>query len=353
MEHPRSQDEELRESPPLKPVHSRGYLPHWEAGMVAQAITFRLADALPQSLLESWRAELERLTTQQGMTQRRQSIETALDQGIGACHLRRPEIAQLAENALLYFDGARYKLHAWTIMPNHVHVLIVPLHGNSLSSIVHSWKSFTAKEANKRLGLSGAFWQEEYFDRMIRDEIHWRYAITYIEQNPVKAGLCSQAEDWPFGSASLGARASRPHFVDEVEDVRAEPTRGPSLGARASRPHFVEDEAEEDRAERHLVRDELRAGRPRSQGGKAEEDREERDAHPQELRAGRPRSQGGMAEEDREERDAHPQELRAGRPRSQSQDLGAYFAEIDPVVGWRLSEYGLIRPYVPQAKDYH
>ena len=264
--------------------------------MVAQAITFRLADALPQTLLESWRAELERLPTQQGSTQRRQAIEAALDQGIGACHLRQPEIAQLAEDALLYFNGTRYKLHTWTIMPNHVHVLIVPLHGNSLSSIVHSWKSFTAKEANKRLGLSGAFWQEEYFDRMIRDEVHWRYAIAYIEQNPVKAGLCSQAEDWPFGSASLGARASRPHFDDKAEDVSLELNGGLSLGARASRPHF-DDKAEVDPPELNPLHQEMRAGRPRSQGGKAEVDPLELNPLHQEMRAGRPRSQGGKAEE--------------------------------------------------------
>ncbi|MHB1560544.1 MAG: REP-associated tyrosine transposase, partial [Isosphaeraceae bacterium] len=196
-----------RASRPPKTIHSRGYLPHWEVGARPQAITFRLADSLPQSLLESWKAELDRLPAEQSAKRRRQAIEAALDQGIGACHLRRPEIARLVEDALLHFDGTRYDLQAWTIMPNHVHALIVPLHGNSLSSIVHSWKSFTAKQANARLGLSGQFWQEEYFDRMIRDEDHWYNTVAYIEENPVKAGLCARAEEWPFGSACRGGEA--------------------------------------------------------------------------------------------------------------------------------------------------
>ena len=86
-------------------------------------------------------------------------------------------------------------------MPNHVHVLFTPLHDKSLSAILHSWKSFTAKQANRILGTTGAFWQEEYFDRLIRDEGHFLATIGYIDENPVKAGLCKGPQDWPFGSA--------------------------------------------------------------------------------------------------------------------------------------------------------
>ena len=73
------------------------------------------------------------------------------------------------ENALLFFDGARYAIHAWVVMPNHIHVLFTPTPGWSLSDILSSWKSFTAKEANKVLLRSGQFWHEDYFDRFIRD----------------------------------------------------------------------------------------------------------------------------------------------------------------------------------------
>ncbi len=87
-------------------------------------------------------------------------------------------------------------------MPNHVHVLITPFEGFTLSVILHSWKSYTAKKANRLLHRRGQFWQEEYFDRYIRTEEHYRRAIEYIELNPVMAGLCKKKEDWPFSSAA-------------------------------------------------------------------------------------------------------------------------------------------------------
>ena len=108
----------------------------------------------------------------------------------------------MTERALLHFDEARYRLHAWVVMPNHVHVLITPFEGFTLSTILHSWKSYTAKEANRLLHRNGQFWQEEYFDRYIRTEEHYRRAVEYIESNPVMAGLCKKKEDWPFGSAA-------------------------------------------------------------------------------------------------------------------------------------------------------
>lgn len=107
----------------------------------------------------------------------------------------------MVEDALLHFDGERYRLLAWVIMPNHVHVLAETLPVYRLGDIVHSWKSFTAKEANRILGRMGPLWQEEYFDRFIRDDDHLRETIRYIEQNPVAGGLAAKAEDWPFGSA--------------------------------------------------------------------------------------------------------------------------------------------------------
>ena len=186
-------------------IFHRTYLPHFEAGEVPQFITFRLHDSLPQELLDQWEEELQHLSDEtEKERQRRQRIEEALDRGHGACHLRNPEIARIIEEAFLHFDGTRYRLHAWVVMPNHVHVLITPLYGNSLSSIVHSWKSFTAKEANKLLGRAGPFWQSDYFDRFIRNEEHWQRVIAYIHENPVRAGLCATPEEWPYSSASQG-----------------------------------------------------------------------------------------------------------------------------------------------------
>jgi putative DNA methylase len=132
----------------------------------------------------------------------RARTEEYLNAGYGACYLRDPRIAHLVETALLHFDGDRYRMIAWVIMPNHVHVLIEVFEVYALCDIVHSWKSYTAKEANRILGRTGHFWFREYFDRYIRDERHFANAIQYIHNNPINAGLVDSAEDWPFSSAS-------------------------------------------------------------------------------------------------------------------------------------------------------
>ncbi len=115
--------------------------------------------------------------------------------------MRDARVAALVEGALLFFDGQRYRLHAWVVMPNHVHVLFTPLDAWTLSSIVGSWKSFTAKEAGRLLKRRGRFWQEDYFDRFMRNGRHFARAKDYIESNPVVAGLCLAKQDWKFGSA--------------------------------------------------------------------------------------------------------------------------------------------------------
>ncbi len=181
--------------------HSRGYLPHWEAGEIPQSITFRLADSLPSTVLERWKNELSQLSDDGAAAKRRMRIEHALDSGHGSSSLADPRIAELVEYSLLYSNGDRYRLHAWTIMPNHVHVLATPLGRHSLSEILQVWKSFTARKANEILARSGTFWAPEYFDRAIRDEAHYANAAAYIAMNPVKAGLCGRPEDWRFSSA--------------------------------------------------------------------------------------------------------------------------------------------------------
>ena len=92
------------------------------------------------------------------------------------------------------------ELGAFVIMPNHVHVMIETRMGFPLQEILHSWKSFTANQANKLLGRSGEFWQREYFDRYIRNAEHYVQAVGYIEENPVKAGLAKVKMDWPWSS---------------------------------------------------------------------------------------------------------------------------------------------------------
>jgi REP element-mobilizing transposase RayT len=173
--------------------------------------------------------ELKLLPTEKQSVERRRSVEAWIDAGHGSCVLQKPEVARMAEETLLFFDGDRYRLLSWVVMPNHVHVLFQPIGGWSMAKIVESWKKHTAKRINdyrrstegKSLGAtqesggpradvatqeSGGpraerIWHREYWDRFIRDDNHLYHVIDYIQQNPVKAGLARLAEDWPWGSA--------------------------------------------------------------------------------------------------------------------------------------------------------
>ena len=168
-----------------------------------QSLNFRLGDSLPFTVIERWRNELALQPENQRAREIRERMEDYLDAGHGACWLARPEIARLVENALLHFDSQRYHLLAWCVMPNHVHALIETIAGFPLSDVLHSWKSFTSKEANKLLHRTGELWQREYLDRFIRNAEHYENIVAYIEENPVKAGLARLKTDWPWSSARV------------------------------------------------------------------------------------------------------------------------------------------------------
>jgi REP element-mobilizing transposase RayT len=197
-------------------VRHRGYLPHWERRGATYFVTFRLADALPESIVERFRSEREMMELRLNRGQRQpkaaeraqmemvlaRKIERYLDGGSGACHLRIPAIAALVSDALRAFDGTRYRLACWCVMPNHVHVIVEPLAGFALARIVHSWKSYTAHEANRRLSRAGAFWQREYYDHLIRDERAFLRIVRYVMENPAKANLVNWA--WMYLSEEVG-----------------------------------------------------------------------------------------------------------------------------------------------------
>jgi putative DNA methylase len=175
---------------------SRGYLPHLDAPNLVQHIVFRLADSLPAGIRED--------IVEMRNDDRVLAIDIALDQGHGKRDLAVPSVAALVQTALLNFDTERYSLSAWCVMPNHVHALLEISSGYRLDRVVHSWKSYAAKEANRVLGRTGSFWAPEYFDRFMRDEKHLASTVAYIEGNPVKAGLCDNVSDWRFSSAWHG-----------------------------------------------------------------------------------------------------------------------------------------------------
>ena len=180
---------------PAKNWFTRGYLPHFDHPGLIQFITFRLADALPTEVIA-------RLASEEGdENERRERMEDYLDAGYGGCLLKDPANAEIVEKALLHFDGHRYRLLDWVIMPNHVHLLIETFAAHTLSDVVHFWKSFTAKEINRRMGRTGEVWQREYFDRYIRDDQHFCRVVDYMGNNPVKAGLVSCPSDWSYGGA--------------------------------------------------------------------------------------------------------------------------------------------------------
>ena len=184
------------------------YLPHWTSEGAIYVVIFRLADAVPSEVAESWRIERQHVierAQQKGrpLTQldrielhrlHSEKIESFLDAGHGECLLRDPQLAEIVHNALKHFDGQRYELVAWAVMPNHVHAIIRPFEGIDLPEIVHSWKSFTSKEINKRRAHQGAFWMDEYYDHLIRNEEDFRNQVNYVLANPEKAGL----QDWPW-----------------------------------------------------------------------------------------------------------------------------------------------------------
>lgn len=184
-----------------EPYWHKRRLPHFEGGSIPQGVTFRLADSLPRHKLAMLNEQLAHHDEAKAASERTRQINRMLDEGLGAAWLKNPAVAEIIQNALLFFNNQRYTLHAWVIMPNHVHVLFTPSEGWTLTKILHSWKSFSAREANKVLDRTGEFWQPEYFDRAIRDERGFIAAVEYIEFNPVKAGLCEEPHEWRFGSA--------------------------------------------------------------------------------------------------------------------------------------------------------
>jgi putative transposase len=187
-------------------------LPHWAQDGCVVFITWRTADSMPKDVLERWRAERNRWLDHHGIDPTQKSWKTrvqelppdlmveyhdrfitrwhaALDSGHGACVLIRPDIADILMKSLLHFDGDRYEMLDFVIMPNHVHLLATFPDKASMVEQCDSWKHFTARQINRRLGIQGRFWQQDAFDHLVRHEGQFRRLRDYIAQNPLNAGL--------------------------------------------------------------------------------------------------------------------------------------------------------------------
>jgi putative transposase len=248
---------------PEKPltVYHR-HLPHWRQDGATYFVTFRLDDSLPQNKLnelaairEDWErrhalrgtALPSRPGAAAGARDRRRTaresrptesdeareelarrvqerIEHWLDQGMGRCLLRQSKLAAFVTIAMHHFDNDRYELGCYVVMPNHAHAIVRPLNpdSQSLEDVLGSWKKYSARRINRELREDGELWQDESFDRIIRDEEHLWRAVQYIGANPAKAGLARGScplwirPQW----VELGWRFDEPAMVKTAQESR-------------------------------------------------------------------------------------------------------------------------------------
>jgi len=193
-------------------IHERN-LPHWQQPGALVFLTWRLADSLPAPLLNAWQTEraawLEKnpppwdADTEIAYRQRFSArLEDWLDAGQGVCVLQEPHHSARVEAALRHFDGIRYALDSFVIMPNHVHLIVRLAEGHPLNTIIKSWKSFSARAINQACGTTGPLWQDGYWDRLIRDQVHLGRCRAYIQKNPTKANLSASAFRLHLGTAT-------------------------------------------------------------------------------------------------------------------------------------------------------
>ncbi|MBU2508330.1 MAG: hypothetical protein KJ799_16660 [Bacteroidetes bacterium] len=224
-------------------------LPHYQPPGFAFFVTFRLTNSIPiKTIIElknERQKELEKISSIQNKSEKKEhyrkyigayfgKFDRLLDGSTtGPKWLLKPEIAEIVKEAIHFRDGKKYDLFAYTIMPNHVHLVIKPFVERSevsnklqeiekisstasdgiendlhvkrtdcshyiLTFILRSLKWYTAIECNKLLNRSGAFWQHESYDHVVRDEKELKRIVKYILLNPVKAGLCETAENWKW-----------------------------------------------------------------------------------------------------------------------------------------------------------
>ena len=180
-------------------AYYRRRLPHWHPAGKFLFITWRLFDSLPKSPRSPNEADKPVRAGERFRSMDRQ-LDTATD---GPLWLRDERIARIVVDSLQYAEESLelYDLLSWVVMPNHVHVLLYPY--TDLNRITRAVKSFSARKSNETLGRTGRpFWQDESFDHWIRSRKDLEGIGSYIEQNPVKAGLVSSPEKWPWSSAN-------------------------------------------------------------------------------------------------------------------------------------------------------
>lgn len=187
-------------------------LPHWSQAATLAFITWRTWDSIPSDVLKAWLADRARWLTERGVepmspvwklklgqlpaADRREYSERfstrwdgLLDECHGECVLRRPALARIVETSLLVFDGNRYRVTDFVIMPNHVHILVSFPDPSDMLRQCENGKRFTARAINAALGRTGRFWQVDGFDRLVRSPEQFLTLRQYIADNPGRAKL--------------------------------------------------------------------------------------------------------------------------------------------------------------------
>jgi len=183
---------------PFVKMKSRGELPHLYKPAGTYFVTFRLWDAVVSSQRSCSASDMDELD----LARSQEPPGT-----LGTCVLGRPEIASVVADALVAGKDVKYELRAWCVMPNHVHAVFAPFEPFKFELIMQSWKGGSSRTINQLLGRSGTLWERESFDHLIRTADSLSRFVSYVEENPVAAGLCNSAADWTFGSRHLEAQA--------------------------------------------------------------------------------------------------------------------------------------------------
>ncbi|HRD53268.1 MAG TPA: transposase [Flavobacteriales bacterium] len=188
-------------------TRTRRNLPHWSQDGKLYFVTWRLADSLSSKALlriemdrRAWVklhgdkpvSEMEHMLKREWYRLFHHRVQQWLDAGHGSCLLRRPEACRIVVEALHHFHGERYHLGSFAIAGNHLHVLVAPKSGVELSSVIHSWKSFTSNGINKALARTGRLWMDEYFDRILRNQMHLERVEAYIAAHKEQGAYVEQ-----------------------------------------------------------------------------------------------------------------------------------------------------------------
>ena len=187
------------------------FRPHWSQAGAVVFITFRTHDSIPRAVLQKWEREKQAWLRRRGHSDTdhwsviipklpekdrvdfqkefHRCREDFLDTCHGRCLLRRPELAQIVADALLHFDGERYRMGDFIVMPTHVHLLAAFATTEAMARQCDSWLHYTAFQINRTIGERDKFWQQEPFDHLVRSLEQYEYLLQYIAYNPRKARL--------------------------------------------------------------------------------------------------------------------------------------------------------------------